>query len=47
MKHKAHHRPKLIQTSKEFFDGKWQKVNFYKHDNGDIVMKPAKGRVTL
>lgn len=30
----------LIQISKEYFKGKWQKVGFYKKKNGEITIKP-------
>jgi len=31
---------KLIQVSKEFYKGKWQKVAFLKDNKGDIHIKP-------
>lgn len=29
----------LLQTSKEFVGGKWQKVGFYQKANGEVVVK--------
>ena len=33
---------KLVQISKEYFRGKWQKVGFYEDKKGAVTIKPMK-----
>jgi hypothetical protein len=33
---------KIIQTSKEYFEDKWQHVNFIREENGEITIEAIK-----